>query len=566
MTVTYPAGPITPHGQYFRDKGRYPTVHLGSHDGTVEFYLHGGESIPWPDRPECVRLTKDGIKGLMAPGRIVGQKGATEDGETFIDGIYDPAELELGLVARARDPRRLQSLVSTLLGSVVLRRTSPLSVIDATGERWWANIRSTGKSQAEPFTWGESRRQKLTLRARIDGAFWRGESDISGLGFQYERHADEFSYNAESVGINQGWYITYVGGDGGYVGTTGGELVWRPPSSPPLFADSRSAIMRHNTARASDDDMIVEMLLGGNATGIAWEGNASNGIWARMNNTGAAGLNGIRALIELGGIRLSEFIDGVETVLDWKPFTVTPQNGDLFKLVCIGGSYTVLRNGREIISVPDDGGPRRAGAGYRAAGLEMHAGATIAYMATRPAPVARWAMSSNNTAPQTGTIQCLNIGSELMYRTYTLIGPGTFNIAVAPGSTDMVTMGPLLDNQVIYLRTDPRKTTITDLTSKPPTPQQLNDWQQAVKEFLDFATGGNAPPLMHILASEFGIQPPQGNLYTLLKGRFSTESAIPAAPVSGEPEPYFVDASIVDGNENSQIISHGVPLRRYPLR
>ena len=89
---------------------------------------------------------------------------------------------------------------------------------------------------------------------------------------------------------------------------------------------------------------------------------------------------------------------------------------------------------------------------------------------------------------------------------------------------------------------------------------------QAVKDFLDFATGGNAPPLMHALASQFGIQPPQGNLYSLLKGRFGTESAIPAAPVSGEPQPYYLDASITDGNADSQLISTGIPLRRYPLR
>lgn len=565
MTVTYPAGPITPHGQYFRDKGRYPTVHLGSHDGSVEFYLHGGESIPWPDKPECVRLTKDGLKGLIAPGRIVGQKGATEDGETFIDGLYDPAEPELSLVARARDPRRLQSLVAELLGSVDLRRTSPLTITNANGERWWANVRSNGKSQAEPFTWGESRWQKLSLRLRVDGAFWRGESDISGLGFQYERHADEFDYTANEVGLTQDWYITYMGGEGGHVGAASGELVWKPPADPPLFADSRSAIMRHNTFRASDDDMIVEMLLGGNATGIAFPGNASNGIWARMHNTdGWAGNYGVRALIELGSVTISKFNNGTKTDLGWQLFTVTPQNGDLFQLHCIGNRYSVLRNGREILAVTDPAPIK--GPNYRAGGMEMHAGATIAYMATAPAPVARWAMSSNNTAAQPGKIQCVNIGSEPMYRTYTLVGPGTFNIAVAPGSTDMVSLGPLLDNQVIYLRTDPRKTTITDLTAKPPTPQQLNDWQNAVKDFLDFATGGNAPPLMWALASHFGIQPPQGNLYSLLKGRFSTESAIPAAPVSGEPEPYFVDASITGGNADSQIISTGIPLRRYPLR
>lgn len=566
MTVTtYPAGPITPHGKYFRDSGRYPTVHLGAHDGSVEFYLHGGESIPWPDQPECVRLTKDGIKNLIASGKIVGQKGATEDGETYIDGLYDPAEPELGVVVRARDPRRLQSVVAELLGAVDMRNTSPLTVTNATGEKWWANVRSTGKSVAEPFTWGESRRQKTTLRLRIDGAFWRSDADISGLGFQYERHVDDFDYTAADVGTDQGWDVAYVGGHGGHVSATGGELVWTPPTDPEWLAEERSAIMRHRTMRATDDDMIVELLLGGEGTGLPFPGNAANGIWACMNNTGTPGRDGIRALVELAQVKVSKFVGGVETVLKVELLGVQPQHGDLFQLICApNGAISVRRNGNTVLTTTDPS-PQR-GLDYRSGGIEMHAGATILWMATTPAPVDRWALSSNNTAAQAGQIQCLNVGSEPMYRTYTLVGPGTFNIAAAPGSTDMVSMGPLFDGQVVYLRTDPRKTTITDLTAKPPTPQQLNDWQQAVKDFLDFATGGNAPPLMHALASQFGIQPPQGNLYSLLKGRFGTESAIPAAPVSGEPQPYFVDASITDGNADSQLISTGIPLRRYPLR
>ncbi|MEB3021316.1 DUF7257 domain-containing protein [[Mycobacterium] crassicus] len=564
MTTTYPAGPITPHGQYFRDKGRYPTVHLGSHDGSVGFYLHGGESIPWPDQPECVRLTRDGIKGLIAPGKIVGQKGATEDGETFIDGIYDPAEPELGVVARARDPRRLQSLVAELLGSIDLKRTSPLTVTTATGERWWSDVR-WAKIPAEPFTWGEARRQKLTLRLRIDGAFWRSDSDISGLGFQYERHVDEFDYIAADVGTAQGWDVIYVGGQGGHVSANGSELYWTPSEfGAPTWDDPRSAIMRNRDHQATDDDMIAELLLGGYGTGLPFPGNASNGIWACMNNTGNPGRDGIRALIELAQVKVSKFVAGTETVLKTVPLSVQPQHGDLFQLICApNGAISVRRNALTILTTTDTS-PQR-GANFRSGGMEMHAGATMLW-ATTPAPVDRWALSSNNTAAQGGKIQCFNFGDQPMYRTYTLVGPGIFNIAVSPGSTDMVSMGPLLDGQVIYLRTDPRKTTITDLTAKPPTPQQLNDWQQAVKDFLDFATGGNAPPLMHALASQFGIQPPQGNLYSLLKGRFGTESAIPPAPVSGEPEPYFVDASITDGNADSQLISTGIPLRRYPLR
>lgn len=344
MTATsYPAGPITPHGQYYKTKKRYPTVHLQSHDETCEFYLLGGESIPWPTEPECVRLTKNGIKGLIAPWRVIGQKGATEDGETFVDSLYDPAEPELAVMARGRDPHHLQTVTKHLVDSLDTKRTSRLTVTGGDEQVWFSDVR-WGKTPLEPFTWGDARYQRMLLRLRIDSAFWRADADVATLS---------------------------------------------------------------------------------------------------------------------------------------------------------GGGF-----------------------------------------------------------------QCVNIGDQPMYRDYVCIGPGMFHIASEPGSDDMVTFGPLLNGQVVYLRTDPRKTTLVELTAAPSSPQDLTAFQQAVKEFIDFASGGNAPPLLQSILSLFGIQPPQGNLYSLLQGRFGSAAAIAPAPVSGDPAPVHVAASVTGGGS---LISTGVPLRKYPL-
>lgn len=558
MTTTYPAGGITPHGEYLDAKGRYPTVHLASHDNTAGFYLLGGKSIPWPDQPECVQITRDGIKNLIPPWRRVAQKGATEDGESFIDSLKDPAEPDITVGVRARDPRFLQHVTKTLINSIDDKRTSRLTVTNVNGERWWADVR-WNKPPQEPIIWGVNRFQRMTLRLLIDGAFWRSDADISGLGFQYESHTDEFAYDGP---VANDWNIRFVGsGNGGPI-VENGQVVWEPNGT--LIGSGRSAIMRYQTYRAAADDVIVEMLLGGGAQGWALGDAAANALWLGMSNSGAVGNDGVRAYIRLGYVIVSSFVAGTEHVLKTQGLAVPPQHGDLWQLIRTGSTITVRRNGTTITTVNDDWHSSHSGSGWRAGGLEMHAGPTLV-LPTLPAPVDRWTISSNNTTAQANRIQCINTGSEPMYRTHVLIGPGTFSVAVKPGSDDMVTMGPLLDSQVVYLRTDPRRTTIVDLTATPPTPQQLNDWQQAVKDLADFASGGNAPPLLQEIESWFGIRPPQGNLNSLLKGRFSTESAIPAAPVSGAPQPYYVKASISGGNANSKLISIGVPLRKYPL-
>jgi hypothetical protein len=50
------------------------------------------------------------------------------------------------------------------------------------------------------------------------------------------------------------------------------------------------------------------------------------------------------------------------------------------------------------------------------------------------------------------------------------------------------------------------------------TPQQQTVFHQLLQDFINFATGGNVPPLLQQIESWLGIVPPQGNPYRLLKG------------------------------------------------
>jgi len=101
---------------------------------------------------------------------------------------------------------------------------------------------------------------------------------------------------------------------------------------------------------------------------------------------------------------------------------------------------------------------------------------------------------------------------------------------------------------------------VVDLTSTPASPQQQAGWTKAWNDFLSFLSNNASanPPT----ASIFGVIPPQGNLYSLLHGRFS--NPIPRKP-AGAPAPvYQVPVAITDGNQNSAILVAGTPLRRYP--
>jgi len=78
--------------------------------------------------------------------------------------------------------------------------------------------------------------------------------------------------------------------------------------------------------------------------------------------------------------------------------------------------------------------------------------------------------------------------------------------------------------------------------------------------------------LLQIVQSIFGIfggasapALPQGNMYSLLKGRFSDHSAIPPQPPSGTPTSYHVKVEVEGGNADTLIIASGIPLRRWPL-
>jgi hypothetical protein len=200
------------------------------------------------------------------------------------------------------------------------------------------------------------------------------------------------------------------------------------------------------------------------------------------------------------------------------------------------------------------------GSAYRGVGFGMHAGGSLITQAT-PASVRKISAGDNATVSQTGFVKLTNVGDQPMPLRFTCYGPGTFTLQ-NPGTQDTVVFGPLLPNQVMHLRGTPGANKVTDLTSTPATQQELTLFQQALSDFIDFATGNNVPPLLQQIESLFGITPPQGNPYTLLDGRFT--KALPAKEPGLPAHVQPLKITIDDGDANSRVVVAGTPLRRSP--
>lgn len=166
-----------------------------------------------------------------------------------------------------------------------------------------------------------------------------------------------------------------------------------------------------------------------------------------------------------------------------------------------------------------------------------------------------------------GWLKFTNPGDQPMYWDATLFGPfDNVKIHNGWGTNEYVEFGPLLANQIVFLRTDPRSNTtlVQDLTVTPIVAQELTIFQEAVKHLLTFFTTTDSA-FANQISSLFGIRTPQGNLYRYLRGRFSDNVAIPPKSPGASAKPYQVLVHISGGSSATKVIGSGVPLRRWPL-
>lgn len=577
--VIYPAGEVTPHGWYHLINGTRPTMRLTSFDKSIAFYLMGGYAPPFhdPNYPEAVAVKS--LKGLIPPWQHITQKGATQDGVTHIDALYDPIEVELTVECMADSRPGLNRVVRDLIGSLDAKKQSELAWFTQDLGWWWAPVRWHGGAPADPMSNQGSVRQQWSLRLTADDAFWRSFDDVSGSEFVYESMIDTFNYQAgwNQTMMGAHWPLTYnpalignpVSPNIGYVYADGSQAVWHDAIG--YGAPDRDVVIGpYKNFSTATDNQVINVVLG-SAPQIAYPDPAANDVWGRMGRNGDGSWNGygIRARFRRGWLTLSRFNNFAETVMADRRLIVQPAYGDKWTLLCGNEGnnrlFTVRRNGTDILTHQETSASSAIGSAYRGVGFGMGAvhGAVI-HQGT-PGTVRKISAGDNQTVSQAGMLSCLNIGDQSMYRDFTFFGPGTIRIHDGPGVDEYVEFGPLLANQIAFLRSDPRSHTplVVDLTVTPPPAQELTKFQAALKK--RFGTRANSSAYYQQILSRWGILPPQGPMYSLLNGRFSDRSAIPPKPAGRNATPYFIRYSIDDGNANSRVVCSGTPLRRWPL-
>jgi hypothetical protein len=553
--VRYPSGPIVPHGIYRVLKGDVPVVRLRAYDDSVLFDLMGGPSLFDRTMPERVEI-KD-LKGLVPPWKPISQKGATQDGETFVTALYNKTEVDLTVVVRGRDPIWTRKVKRHLIDSIDAIKTSELSWFTQDMGRWWAPIRWMA-APADPEGGIQTNRQVLSLRLAAYDAFWRSYDCVTSFGLTYETALDAFADLSA-------WTIAYSGAGSGTLSASGGQVT-------STLANGHTAVARRTGYTSTTDNQVITVDMG-TLPQYFYADDAELDIWARMKNTGTAGSDGVRLRLGDDTITLSTFNSGIETVMRQVqyPLTIPPRAGERWTFI-VGTptdsrTYKLLRNGALAMAFKETGTGSQLGSTFRSAGFGLHSDdATVI-----PPGVRRWAAGDNTAKTQSGFVQLKNVGDQQMFERFTCVGPGTFSFGNGPGATDMVALGPLLENQIAQIRTDPGKRGVVDMSVVPVNPQDAAASQGALADFTSFLSGSLLGPVESVLQSIFGIfgggsAPvlPQGNLYSLLKGRFSDAAAIPAKSPGNPAQPYSIAVKIEGGTADSLIIAAGTPLRRRP--
>lgn len=567
----YPSNSITPHGWYSVVTGNEPMMWLDAYDNSLRIDLMGGLAIP--DRyaaPECVRILKDGLSGLIPPWEHIDQKGATEDGVTQIDALYSPTEITMKLVCKGRDPRHARRVYRDTVASIDAIQQSKLNFVTHDMGHWWAPVRWFKGAPSDPLR--QSTTLPLTLRLRADNAFWRTHDHVSTFDIPYDSITDDFSSDGEDAG--EDWPVyDYEGTAGGNFYTEDGVLKWNPGSN----GDQAVVLGPYKDFDTDSDIQVIDVHVGAMPQLIFTEGTYLD-IWGRMGVDGNGDWdgNGIRARIGRNGIYgwvwLSRFNNFVETPLFDRNMWIPPLRTERYTLLCGTEDderiFRILRNGFPVLTHKEAGENSELGEDYRGVGFGGKATAGDGSQAAPPW-VTMFTADDHIAKTREGFLELGNIGDQPLYYDFTLIGPfESVRIHDGPESDEYVEFGPLLRNQVVELRTDPRvhTTMVEDLTVTgfPEDVSKQTPLQQALTRYMTFA-GVAQTPFADLIRSIFGVRRVQGNLYRFLQGRFSKNIAIPPKSPGNPAQPSFVKVRIVGGDADSKIIAAGTPLRRWPL-
>lgn len=563
--ISYPDGAVSRYQARRLLEGKEPMIAYRSWDGNVTWHLMGALS-PVPGVQEGVTVARDSIKGFTPNWRLLDQAGANQDGVTFNDAVYEPAELDMVVEVHGNTPRGTRQVIRDWIASWDPQRQGELEVFTFDNGLWWAPVRWL-KAPGDTLMRSQANRQRFMWSARIDDAFWRTYDSVATYNFNYSELVTVFS-TATSSGLGSNWPVAYTGSGSGVVYITGTQQAgWKDQTGS--NTPTREAVVGpYRTYATGTDNQVITIHLG-TMPDITYPAGAYNDIWGRMGRAGNGSWNGygIRARIGQTGVELSTFNNNVKRVLATAGIGAPPQTFDQWQLICgyQGNStlFSVVRNGAKILDFKDDRNLTTYGPSYRGVGFGFLA-AGAATNQTTPANVTVLRAGVNQSTDQgLNFLSLTNTGDVEAWPRFLLYGPGTFTLGNGPSNPDTVTFGPLLANQVVLIESEPRRRSVVDVSPAALPAQNLNPLQLFVKNLVLLATNNNTVPFLEGFQSLFGIMPPQGPLYSLLNGRF-TNPIPPKAPGSPAAESY-IRVQISGGNTASKVVAAITPRRRWPM-
>lgn len=553
---TWPQGIVTPQGADDLLAGIDPNIWLTSDDGSKKFYVMGGLA-PFPGVQAGVICTSH-PSGMSAPFKHQDTQGARQDGVTYQGTVFDPTKITFELDIHARDAATLSLIRAEWEGMWHPRKQVLCEYITPDGGYWRGLLRLMPDSFGNKFKLTPRRLGvwSMTVNARIDTTFWETISVQGTWAPKFEAFSDAFTTPTTS-GLSRDWLSISSAGHTGhvYVGADA-EVHWQDTANT-----AQSVINVYTAATTTTDNQVVTVTVGTNWQNVQLFGQGTIIIGCRLDAKG----NGVFCEIAWNVLNVYSVSGGIVSQPIYQNLLLTPVcPGETWQFVAgaaanVPRSYAVFRNGLEVAVFAEHGTSSPLGEGNRFTGFGMTTEAGV-FGESRPVPVGYFAGGDNAAVTASGTIDLSNQGTEDAYPYILFYGPGTWGFGDGPSSTNMITVGPLIDGQILFLSTLPRQQKVIDMS--PANMQPNPDAQAAVQAQITKMFGGNMPVLAEDYASLFGIIPAQGNLQGLVSGLFDTP--IPGVDTPQDVVTSHMPVSITGGTATSKIIMAVTPRRIHP--
>ena len=554
--ITYPPGQVTTWGINEALKNQSTWISYIGVDGSI-WYLTGPLS-PIAGAQDGIVVKK--FMGLMSPFKMLEQQGARQDGATWQAAVYDPGEIMFSLEASGSAPQNIRDVLRHWIAAWDARQTGTLSVFTPDQGEWWCPVRM-GKNIPDMFTqdYTWSGKQELTWSAKNYDAFWYSVDSTSTFNIAYNSVGENFGGQSNSSTLNAARWTQLISPANGGYGIYNGAAYFSPSNNA-----APTNVININATQSATNNQVVSVTLGGAHFYNLFDfldAGANFDIYARLNASGTQ-----YARLSVGPLSHSLYLvnGGSSTQVFSIATGFPPYPGETWSLIAGTNlspyQYIVQRHGLTVMDYTDSAGAAVVGASNRYSGFGVQTDVVLGNVIIPP-PISEFSAGDNAGATQSGFINLTNFGDQPAWPRFLCYGPGIFTLPNGPGG-QTINFGPLDNGQVVLVTTDPQYRSVVDITPGQQF-QVLSPYQQIIEGLISFVTANNVPPLLQQFESLFGILPPQGNLFSLLGGRFTY--SLPGATYGVQPVTATMPVGITNGGPTSMIIAAITPRRRWPL-